>query len=267
MTTLQKIIKYAALAFAIFLIVSILTGIVGAVAGVTGLLDRKSLAGENKVYQLDQDLQGLSIDIRAGALEIRTSDYFGLESNHRYLEVRNDNGTLKIQETKQSVHNVDYSDVQILLTIPAGYHFSHADITTGAGTVDIAELMCSTLDMELGAGAVTIGTLQASKVADIETGAGKMTIANCAIQNLDLEMGVGEMNLTGSLAGSCNLELGIGKTVLALEGSQEAYTISFEKGLGEASLEGKSLQNGTYGSGENKLEIHGGIGAIEITFE
>ena len=46
MTTAQKIIKYCAIAFAVFLIVSIIGGIVGAVASVPLLVSDGDLRGD-----------------------------------------------------------------------------------------------------------------------------------------------------------------------------------------------------------------------------
>ncbi len=266
MTTAQKIIKYCALALAIFLIVSILTGIVGAVTAIAGLLNGESLAGEYKTYTLEQNFEKLYIDISAGELEIQSGEQFSLESNHRYLKVIQKNGKLEIRDTRKAIHNVDAKDVKISLTIPEEFWFSNVRISTGAGVVSVERMDTNFLDMDLGAGEVTIGMLNVYKEADIETGAGRFTVEKGLIRGLDLDMGMGEASLAGKLEGDCQIDLGVGKTKLTLSGSLEDYRITLEKGLGEAKLEGKNIENGTYGSGDVDMEIQGGIGSLEIEF-
>ncbi len=265
MTTTQKVIKYAALAFAIFLIASILTGILGGLAMVSGLMDSEPVAGENQVYTLERDFEKLHIDLSAGTLVIQSGDRFALESNHRKLTVSQNNGTLTIADSQSLIHTVDYSDVKVVLTIPKDFSFAKVHIETGAGLVSIEKLSTVYLDMELGAGAVTIDDLYVHKEAEIETGAGRFTLDSGYVCGLDMEMGVGEVHMTGQFYGQ--LHQGVGKTTLVLTGSQEDYTLRFAKGLGDARLDGKDISDGTYGSGPGLLEIEGGIGAIEIEFE
>ena len=50
-------------------------------------------------------------------------------------------------------------------------------------------------------------------------------------------------------------------------GSREDYRIDLDKGICEAKLEGVPMQDDSvYGSGENRIEIDGGIGEINIGF-
>ena len=54
---------------------------------------------------------------------------------------------------------------------------------------------------------------------------------------------------------------------MILLGSKDDYKIELDKGIGEATLEGESLKDDSvYGSGENKIDIDGGVGAINIDF-
>lgn len=64
------------------------------------------------------------------------------------------------------------------------------------------------------------------------------------------------------------MDYGIGSTELTLVGNREDYQIELDKGIGSATLEGEKMKDeGVYGSGQNQLQIDGGIGKIRIEFK
>ena len=65
MTSVQKAIKYLAMAFAVFLSVSIIGGIFTGLAGVSFIFSdkEKEPAGEMQVYPIDGEISSLSITI------------------------------------------------------------------------------------------------------------------------------------------------------------------------------------------------------------
>ena len=76
MTTFQKIIKYLAIAFAIFLIVSIIGGILTGLAGISFLTSRKDseIVGEMQNYPIEGEFDSLSVDLSFAKLVIKTAD-------------------------------------------------------------------------------------------------------------------------------------------------------------------------------------------------
>ena len=76
MTTLQKVIKYLAIAFAIFLTVSIIGGILSAVGLFGGLFSSDSVLEEVKTYSVAKDIHNLDIEINAADLYIKEGDAF-----------------------------------------------------------------------------------------------------------------------------------------------------------------------------------------------
>lgn len=266
MTTLQKIIKYCAMAFAIFLTVSIFSGIFGALGMLVGFT-RTDVTGPIQTYPVSGSVQDLDLEIGAASLKIVTGDRFQVESNHKYLTVKEKDGTLKVTEEKTAIGTSE-DGVSVVVTIPEGFVFERAAITTGAGKVYIASLCADTVKMELGAGKTDIDDLQARSRSKISTGAGKLTIRDCELHNLDMELGVGKQTLTGRLTGKCDIEYGIGNAELTLLGSRDDYQIHLEKGLGSATLDGRAMSNDSvYGGGENRIEIEGGIGSMDIRFQ
>ena len=266
MTTLQKIIKYLAMAFAIFLCVSIITGICGALFSVSYFLGGNTSDGMTE-QTIDSSFTGISINISAAELDIKTGEKFGVETNHKYLECESKGDILKISE-KRSLFAHHSGGMKVILTIPEGTLFDYVDISAGAGSVTIDELLANSLSIELGAGELKAERLDAIDNAEIDGGAGSVTIRGGRLNNTDIDMGVGELNLTSELCGKSSIDYGIGETNLVLMGTDNDYKIELDKGIGEAWLDGKKMSDASgYGSGSKCIEIDGGVGELNITFK
>ena len=265
MTTFQKVIKYLAMAFAIFLTVSIIGGLLSMFGLFGGFFGGDAVTEDIKTYSVSSDIQSLEVKINAADFTIKQGESFSVESNLKHLTVEDKNGVLTIKETKK--FGITYTGAVLTLYVPADTVFEKADITTGAGRLTVDHLSAGTMNFELGAGEVKIDTLIATTAVDIEGGAGKITISGGALHNLDLDMGVGQLNLTSALTGNCRLDLGVGESNITLIGRKEDYKLDLEKGLGNISVDGVNVSDyGSSGNGTNKVEINGGIGAINVAF-
>lgn len=265
MTAFQKIIKYLAIAFAVFLTVSIIGGILSMFGLLGGFIDRGSVTEDIKTYTINSKIDNLVIKINAADLTIKQSDKFAVESNLKHLSVEENNGVLHINETKR--FGSAYKGAVLTLYIPANTVFENASISTGAGRLNADDLSADKIDFELGAGEVTINSLIALTDADINGGAGRITISAGALRNLDLDMGVGQLNLTSALTGKSKLDLGIGESNITVIGKKDDYTLDIEKGLGNITLDGTGVSNiKNSGSGQNNIDIDGGIGSINLNF-
>lgn len=268
MNSVQKVIKYLALAFAIFLSVSIIGGIITGLTGVSYILlgSDNEAVGEMQVYPIEGEISSLSVDLSGAELKIQTADKFSVESNHNYISVKAENGKLRIYETKK-LFSVYPKGVTVILNIPKGFVFDDATVDTGAGKVQIDSLSADILRLSLGAGKAEIKNLTVNSRADIDGGAGELKIDGGRLCNLELDMGVGELTLKSRIEGKSQLDYGVGETNLTFLGSREDYKIEIDKGIGEARLAGESMKDDSvYGWGENRIEIDGGIGAINIDF-
>ena len=268
MNTIQKVIKYLAMAFAIFLCVSIIGGIASGLAGVSYILSGRDneAVGEMQVYPIEGEISSLSLSLRGAELKIKTADHFSVESNHKYISVKTEDGQLCIKETKKLLA-IYPRGVTVILNIPEGFVFDDATVETGAGKVEIDTFSSDILKLSLGAGEVVIRNLTANARADIDGGAGELKIDGGRLCNLQLDMGVGALTLKSRIEGESRLDYGIGETKLTLLGSREDYRIELDKGIGEAKLEGESMRDDSvYGTGKNRIEIDGGIGQIHIDF-
>lgn len=265
MTSGQKAIKYAAIAFAIFLIVNIGIGIVSLLGSTLFIFSDNDDVGDYAEYTINEQIDSLDIDINAAVIDVQTGDGFALESNCEKLTVEEKNGTLVIEERSKKLFRKNKAEV--ILTIPKGYEFKKVRMVAGAGKVSIYELSAVTMDMNFGAGEVDIVGLTAGNDIKIEGGVGEVSIDRCELNNAKINMGVGEFNITGKLSGRSDIDYGVGEANLNLAGSKDDYTIEMNKGLGESKIDGNSVKSDiVYGDGENYIAIDGGIGEIEVDF-
>ena len=266
MTTAQKVIKYLAMAFAIFLTVSIIGGLLSMFGLFGGFFGGDAVTEDIKTYAVSSDIQSLEVKISAADFTIKQGKSFYVESNLKHLTVEDKNGVLTIKETKKFVRA--YTDAVLTLYVPAHTVFEKANIITGAGRLTVDSLSASTMNFELGAGEVTIDTLVATSDIDIDGGAGKITIIDGALHNLDLDMGVGQLNLTSALTGESDFDLGVGESNITIIGNKDDYKLDIEKGLGNITVDGTSVSNiKGQGNGNNSIEVSGGIGAINLKFK
>ena len=266
MTAVQKVIKYCAIAFAVFLIVSIIGGIIGAVSSVSAVFDDEDMVGEMKTYPVTDAVESLEIDLSGARLEVKTGDGFSVESDHKYLKVENADDVLTIKED-HPVFGFHSEGAQVILTVPEDFVFDKVTISTGAGAVKADTLLAEKLSLDLGAGEVDIGRLTATARATINSGAGELKIGGGELADLNLNIGVGEAELESRLTGGCSIDYGVGELNLTLTGTREDYCITLDKGVGKATLDGVKMSDDVvYGDEENTIEIDGGVGELKIGF-
>lgn len=273
MTSAQRVIKYCATAFAIFLLVSIISGIAGALGLLGGIFDGNNVLDKSKTYEITGNITSLDMDIDAADVSIVLGDKFKVESNLKHLTVKEENGTLKIEENSNSWFGRKNKG-KLVLYIPGGedinniFDFEKAEIETGAGVLKIERLYTGTLSMDLGAGKVDIDSLYVDNYTDIDGGAGQINIDGGEINNLDFDIGVGEVNLTVAVIGNSKINSGVGATNITLKGIKDSYTVHIKRGMGKATVDGKNMSNDeSYGSGTNLIEIDGGVGSIKVDFD
>lgn len=86
------------------------------------------------------------------------------------------------------------------------------------------------------------------------------------LHNLDLNMGVGSTAFSGVLLGNNKITAGVGEVKLDLENKIEDYQMKISKGMGSIKVNQEEIKENTiYGTGENKIDIDGGVGSIKIT--
>lgn len=268
MSQLQKIIKSLAIAFALFLLFSIISGIMYGVSFLGNLLDDNSQNITEKLdnLEINEDILLLDIKVLNSNIVIKQGDSYKVETNNKYIKSKQEGNKLYITEKK---HNWFYHNEnnKLVVYVPAGIIFDGVGIESGAGKVNIDDLSVKQLYLDLGAGKVEINHLTVSENAEMDGGAGEIIVRSSHIHNLDLDVGVGNVSFTSKLTGNNKINAGVGQMDLSLLGELNDYHIMLDKGLGSAIIDGKNMISNTiYGTGSNNLDIDGGVGSIHINF-
>ena len=275
MTTAQKIIKYFAMAFAVFLIVTIISAILNggyALLKAFGLIhtDKNIVTEDLKVISSEvKEISTLKLELAFTNLEVKEGDSFRVETNNSKITFSNDNGSVKIKEEKYNWNANNDKASELIIYIPENMiALDETKIESGAGNINIERLNTQGLYLELGAGDVKIANLTVTGETKIDGGAGSPPLKSCEPHNLTANLGLGEFVFSGKLTGKNEVDSGVGAINIDLLDSSENYTIDVSKGIGEVTLDGQKLEmDRVYGTGENYLDVDGGIGEIKINFK
>lgn len=275
MTTFQKIIKYLAIALAIFIIVNIVSAILFGFYSISYIFGLNR--GEDREYKEESivrefeysevDILDVTIEVDFSNLVIKKGESFKVETDSNYIKCNQNGGEIRITEENHSwlSRRNDIGDVTVYMP---DIEFKEVKISTGAGKIKIEEIDAMRLSLEIGAGETEIGTLNVTDKADIEGGAGKVTISSGTINNLNLDMGVGKLELNAKLTGNIDIDAGVGELDIKIKDKKDNYKIKTSKGIGSITIDGKSVSDDAiYGEGENYIKIDGGIGSIKVNFE
>ena len=275
MTTAQKVIKYIATAFAVFLIITIISLIL---SGSYALLSAFGLIHTNKNIITDDlkvissevnEVSTLKIDLACTNLDIKTGNSFKVETNNSKITFEEKDDSVKIKEENRNWLNNNNSESNLIIYIPEDMiDIDETKIETGAGKINIENLNTQSLYLELGAGDVYLENVIATGDTKIDGGVGKTELKSCEINNLKANLGMGEFVFNGKLIGKSKIDSGVGAINIKLMEKKENYTIEVDKGLGNVTLDGQKLEiDRVYGTGKNYLDIDGGIGSIKIDFK
>lgn len=293
MTTLQKVIKYCAIAAAILLSVNILSIIASVAMGVfSGLnLVGNSISGSgnsnnnrNERIITEEDLidfqesfsniESIIVENSASEFLIKTGDRFYIEATDvsKNFSASVNNGTLTIEDDGwrigwfgATVVNPFHST--ITLYIPEDFIGEKVSITTGAGTIYVEQLSTDKLIVNAGAGKVDFYRTN-SKDTQVEGGVGSISFIDVNLGDLRLDCEVGRTYIKGTVYGDSEIECGVGNLEMLLLGSVDDYDLSADMGIGEIRINGIKYGNNNWrnSSAPNSLKIEGGIGAVYVDF-
>jgi len=220
-----------------------------------------------ETISVTENINNIDIKLGIAKFEIKTGEQFEVKLNnvHKDIKVKTDNNTLQIED-KGSFEFFKGKNQEIIIYIPEGIEFENVYINSGVGKAYIESLHTEQIDLHMGVGDVRIKELNSKENTKIDGGVGRLEIQSGYIGNLNLNSGVGECIINTKLTGNSKIDNGIGKVRLDIDGNIKDYTIKTKKGIGTITINReKCIDNYSYGSGNNKIDISGGIGEVEIT--
>ena len=270
MSSTQKGIKALAIVLCIIIIATIVTGIIKGFIFLGYTFNLIELDDTyNEIQLISKEDEGItSLDLELGAIElsIEEGDTFSIRTNKKNINYTNNEGKVTVKDTKKHIFGIHSNKTgKLIVTVPDETNLEYINLETGAGSINLKDIITNKVKFEFGAGVVTINNLTVNKSASIETGAGEVSIKESYLSNLDLECGIGEVELSSTLTGANEINGGIGNFQLNLLDSIDNYTIKSNKGIGQITLNGQSLTNDQeVGEGPNSIKIEAGIGSVNI---
>ncbi len=278
MNEFQRVIKYLAMGFAIFLAVVIIGGISTAIFALTGVFKGFTISGDaidiNKSFD---DVKSISIDHGIGTLKVKVGESDKVEIiannvNENYTIDKSFSGNLTMKsKTRFGFWNWfgsnDYkSDVTVYL--PKDFVAEKFEVDAGAGNVNIERLQTKKLVINGGAGDIKGNNILAHSVR-IDGGVGNIDLEQAELNDTTIDSGVGNIDIEGLLLGKTDIDCGVGNVDLKLKGTTDEYNIKVEKGLGNIRINGEKYSDIRWNNlnAENSIDIDGGVGDISIDFE
>ena len=261
MTSFQKVIKYLAIAFAVFLIFTIISGITAAIGGIGSIFSKKENTKIVEKKELNSLSSYLDIELKRATLNIKKSDKLYVEVSSDDINISDENNKIIIEDkSKKGILN--YTKETVNLYIPEDFKYELINIETGAGDLNIEYLNAYKLLLDLGAGKTNIESIYVDE-SKIKTGAGSFTINSGELTNTNLDVGVGKLEVNAKFYGKNKIDAGVGSIKLNLVDND--YGLHIDKGIGSVTVNGDKVKDNTYiGNGENIIDISGGIGSINI---
>ncbi len=271
----QKLIKYLAIAFAFFLIITIISAISTAIYSLVvlfGIFDKnesnKNESNTEIKYnnKIDEDLENISsidINVKYSNLIIKTADKLSVDTDNDDIEYNYDKNILEIVERKNKIFS-SKKNKTLRVYIPSDIQLDSVKIDIGAGKTEIDSLNTNSFFLDTGAGKTVLRKVNANS-ASIDSGAGKLEIESSKFNNLDFDMGVGKTDITASLTGVSKIDAGVGELNLNLLESIDNYSFKINKGIGKITVNGLNTKDDeVVGAGKNIVNIDGGVGSISI---
>lgn len=277
MTTFQKIIKYGAIAFAIYLsvvIISVILMVITAIFGITAGIENYKNEKTNNQIMLNEwakeytDVSNLDVDLAFCKLEIREGVTFKVEtknvSDKFECELKSNKLIIKDSKINNDWYELEDITPEVIIYIPKDYKLYDVTIKTGINETKIENLECEKLDLEMGIGKYEVDNL-VSNNAEIEAGAGETIIKNSEFERLKLDGGIGKLAITSKVTNNAEIDSGIGRLEIGLIGNKEDYKIKAESGLGNLLVDGNSIKNNqTIYNGNVNIKVEAGVGETEI---
>lgn len=233
MTEIQKIIKYCALALAVFLIFIIVTTIANVgynILGKTDLINdsnSKLLKNNIVISNNESEIREIDIDIKSSNIILKTAENFKVETNNKDIKYSYEDGKVLIKQNNVNKWYLNKNNnSKLIFYIPNEISLEKINLNNNVGDVKI----------------------------DFEK-----------ISNLNIDLDVGDIFVKSMLGGKNIIKSNIGDINLELSLKQEDYKFEFDKDIGEVKLNNNKIKRDTItGDRNNNLKIKTNIGDIKI---
>lgn len=299
MSPAQKVIKYFAFAFAVSLMVTILSSILMVISSVS---DGNFLFASEKNYinftKEFENVENLDITNYSGKIYVQSGnvDKIMVEAinvpDSYIAKVSNQTLVIKDNGRGNFIFNLwlfgDYreKETKITITLPQSIQFKKVEFDNGSGSMELSGFQTESFYLDGGSGAIIVSNIRANdtnistgsggvaleKVSlsngYIDTGSGAVNIANSDLTRINFDTGSGSLNFEGLLIGKCSVDGGSGSLAFDINQGIENYDLRFDSGSGGIWVNGKRRDDQDIRNEEanNILTVEGGSGEVAINF-
>jgi len=269
MNGIQKVIKYCAMAFAIFLTVVIFGAIVSAVLGVTtGIVGVNFLMGEEKEridlsqeYTIEEvnrlGIQSVLVDCNA-EITVKPGEKLAIvaENVTDEYEIRQANGKFSIvQKTPQIKIGLWFGNTsegeRVTVSVPQKLLMEQIKVNSGSGKVVLESFQTDDLMVDSGSGRVTINDVRTKRM-NIDSGSGKVSLLRTNAEETGLVIGSGGIAVDDATLGKLRLDSGSGSVALRNVIAEKAEV---DSGSGSVLVEGKLTGSCEFETGSGSLTL------------
>ncbi|MBH1940445.1 DUF4097 family beta strand repeat protein [Mobilitalea sibirica] len=275
MSNLQKVIKYFAMGFAVFLAVCIIWGITSTAIAIVSVVTGETFfdGGKNRVdfNESFKEVESLDIDGSFGDVYIKTGETFRVEAENVTNDFKarvSSTGRLMISEEKFKFPFFIFSQGKSKVTIylPEDFTADNVKLDCGVGDVQIDALYTEELSINAGIGDIDGTNVKADKVK-IDGGIGDLKLSNVIFEDVNIDSGIGDVELIGELYGYNAFDSGIGEINIKIKGHPDDYDFNVDSGIGSVRVNDKKISGIiTNVNSEHTVKVNGGIGGIRIDF-
>ena len=277
MTGFQKFIKYAAIAFGIYLSITIVLALLGIARGLVRASKNdefKDIVTDREEYKTEditrtyENIRNLEVNVEETELIIRNGDTFRIEGTNipDRMEIEQEGNQLSISDEELPSSFFD-GNMVMTIYIPEDTKLDTIDLEINYVPADIQKLNATNLKLEIYNNYCEIDEIIADNM-EFKNEEGNIDIYNAEIGRLlfDSESGVEDVSLDITENAEINLEYSY--TDMNLIGKQEDYQISTKNQAGNIYIDGETITSNaeTWGSGNTKINLDNFNANIFITF-
>lgn len=277
MTGFQKFIKYGAIAFGIYLSITIVFVLLGIARGFVGASrndEFKDLTRDEEEYHTEnitrtyENIKNLEVNVEETELIIRNGDTFRIEGTNipDRMEIKQDGDRLKVSDEELPS---SFSDENMVVTIyvPEEIKLDTIDLEINYVPADIQKLNTTNLKLDIYNNYCEIDEIITDNM-EFKNEEGNLDIYDAEVGRLlfDSESGVEDVSL--DITGNAEINLEYSYTDINLIGTQEDYQISTRNQSGNTYIDGETITNNaeTRGSGNAKINVDNVHADIFINF-
>jgi len=269
MNGLQKVIKYCAMAFAVFLtvvifgsIVTVVMGVTTGIAGVDFFLDEdKERINLTESYSVEEakelGITRLLVDCNA-EITVKPGTVLSIDAEDvtDEYEIRQGNGTFSIvQDTPQIKIGLWFGNTsdreKVTVTVPEELFMEQVKVDSGSGKVSLETFQTDELVIDSGSGSVTVSEVSTKRI-NIESGSGRVALTSVNAEETGLNTGSGGISVEDTMLGKLRVNSGSGSVTMRNVLAEKAKV---DSGSGSVLLEGVLTGTCEFETGSGSLTI------------